>query len=113
MADPTPSTGPDAAAAPLAVAGGVGLGEQYAVAAQACAMAVADATAYLRNTELIATAVIGVAMERLVAGLDPQGAMQAIKAAQTSVLTAARTLAQIAQTAAGALANFTPDARPE
>jgi hypothetical protein len=113
VADPTASTGPDAAAAPLAVAGGVSLGEQYDVVAQACAMAVADATAYLRNTELIATAVLGVAMERLVAGVDPQGAMQAIEAAQTSVLTAARTLAQVAQTAAEALANFSPDASPK
>jgi hypothetical protein len=113
VADPTSSTVPDAGAAPLAIVGGVGLGDQYDVVAQACAMAVSDATAYLRNTELIATAVIGVAMERLVAGVDTSAAMQAIEAAQTTVLAAARTLAQVAQTAAEALANFTPDVSPE
>lgn len=113
MADPISSSGPDAAATPPAVAAGVGLGEQYDVVAQACAMAVADATAYLRNTELIATAVIGVAMERLVAGVDTSAAMQAIEAAQSTVLAAARTFAQVAQTAAEALANFTPDVSPE
>ncbi len=112
MADPISPSGLDAAAAPLAIAG-LGLGDQYDVVAQACAMAVADATAYLRNTELIATAVIGVAMERLVVGVDTSAAMQAIEAAQSTVLAAARTLAQVAQTAAQALANFSPDAAAE
>ena len=98
MADPSSSP---AAAIPAA-----GAGDQYDVVAQACAMAIADAVAYLRNTEIIASAVVGVAMERLVLGLDGSAALAAIEAAQNSVLAAARALDTVAQSAAHALASF-------
>ncbi len=94
-------------------AGGPGAGEQYDVVAQACAMAVADAVAYLRNTEIIASAVVGVAMERLVMGLDASAALAAIEAAQNSVLAAARTLDLVAQSAAHALLSFPGGARSD
>jgi len=83
-----------------------GAGDQYDVVAQACAMAIADATAYLRNAEIIATAVVGAAMERLVTGADAGGAQAAIAAAQESVLAAARTLETVAQVATRTLLDF-------
>ena len=104
MTDQTASLAP--AAAPSGLADGGGSGDQYEVVAQACAMAVADAVAYLRNIEIIATAVIGAAMQRIVAGEDPSGALAAIEAAQNSVLAAARALDTVAQSAAHALLNF-------
>ena len=103
----TDQTAPSPSSAPADLAdGGAGSGDQYDVVAQACAMAVADAVAYLRNIEIIATAVIGAAMQRLIGGEDPSGALAAIEAAQNSVLAAARALDTVAQSAAHALINF-------
>jgi predicted component of type VI protein secretion system len=65
------------------------------VIAQACAMAVADAVAYLRNTEIIANAAIGAAMEQLLAGPDPAEPRAAIEAAQASVTAAVASLEAI------------------
>ena len=93
-------------AAVLTAAGGSPAGDQREVAAQACAMAVADAAAYLRNTEIIATAVVGVATERMLLELDPAPAQAAIEAVQNAVLAAARTLETVAQMAARALQDF-------
>jgi hypothetical protein len=109
VADPSPSPSPAVAAAGIAA----GAGDQYEVVAQACAMAVADAVAYLRNTEIIASAVVGVAMERLVLGFDASAALAAIEAAQNSVLAAARTLDTVGQSAAHALLSFPGDANPD
>jgi hypothetical protein len=83
-----------------------GAGGQREVVAQACAMAVADAVAYLRNTEIIATAVVGAAMERMLLGLDVGAAQAALEAAQNSVTSAAKALEIIADMAAHALQDF-------
>jgi hypothetical protein len=94
------------AAPGLTAPAGASAGDQREVVAQACAMALADAVAYLRNTEIIATAVVGAATERLLAELDPGPAQAAIEAAQNAVLAAARTLETISQIAASALQDF-------
>ena len=100
----------DSSAAPtasgLTTAGAVSAGEQREVIVQACAMAVADAVAYLRNTETIATAVVGAATERMLLESDSGPAQAAIEAAQNAVLAAARTLETVAQIAARALQDF-------
>jgi hypothetical protein len=80
--------------------------------AQACAMAVADAAAYLRNTEIIANAVLGVAMEQLLTDIDPSGARAAIEAAQASVVAAAAALADISASALKTMAAI-PDTGAE
>ncbi|HEY1749641.1 MAG TPA: hypothetical protein VGG29_00125 [Caulobacteraceae bacterium] len=95
MADGT-ATAP---AAPAPVAAAIDVpptgGDWYEVIAQACAMAVADAVAYLRNTEIIANAAIGVAMEQLLADPDLAGPRAAIEAAQASVTAAVASLEAI------------------
>ena len=98
----------DSSAAPIGpqVAPGLSAGEQREVVVQACAMAVADAVAYLRNTEIIATAVVGAATERMLLEPDPSPAQAALEAAQNAVLAAARTLETVAQIAARALQDF-------
>lgn len=89
-----------------------GAGAQRDVVAQACAMAVADAVAYLRNTEIVATAVAGAAMERMMLGLEVSAAQAAIEAAQNSVISAAKALEIVADMAAHALQDF-PGATPD
>ena len=81
-------------------------GEQREVIVQACAMAVADAVAHLRNAEIIATAVVGAATERIMLGVEANQAQMAIESAQNSVLAAAHNFQMVAQLAAQALENF-------
>jgi len=79
--------------------------DSYELVKQACAMAIQDAVAYLRNTELIANAVIGVASQRLLNG-DDAGAAAAIAAATGSVKSAAEALAAISTASAKTLEQF-------
>jgi len=100
MANPTPNT---AAAPDLGSQGGE---DSYEMVRQACAMAIQDAVAYLRNTELIANAVIGVASQRLLANVDEGNAAAAITAATSSVTAAAEALATISAAATKTLDQF-------
>jgi hypothetical protein len=113
MADPTPDPKPDpkpgATAAPPASDPPIAaarLEDSYELVKQACAMAIQDAVAYLRNTELIANAVIGVAGQRLLNGDNDGGATAAIAAATASVASAAEALATISKASANTLTEF-------
>jgi hypothetical protein len=103
MADPTP----DPVATPPAADPAPPVSEDsYELVKQACAMAIQDAVAYLRNTELIANAVIGVASQRLLSGEGAESAAAAIAAASASVLTAAESLGAISAASANTLKNY-------
>ena len=80
-------------------------GTPYEMVAQACAMAIQDATAYLRNVEIIAGAVIGVAQERLlnVGGDDP---LRTIATAQETVTAATNNLAAVSAAVTKILEDF-------
>jgi len=117
MADATSDPGPDpkpdpkpgaakAASDPPDGAGPPAAEDSYELVKQACAMAIQDAVAYLRNTELIANAVIGVASQRLLNGDDDAGAAAAIAAATGSVKSAAEALAAISTASAKTLEQF-------
>ncbi|MEI9886874.1 MAG: hypothetical protein WDN08_10325 [Rhizomicrobium sp.] len=80
-------------------------GQSYALVAQACAMAVQDAVAYLRNVETVANAVIGVAQERLLAGADGD-TLKTIATAQETVSAAVRTLEEVSAAATKILLEF-------
>jgi hypothetical protein len=73
-------------------------GGAYGAVSHACAMAVADAVANLRNIQTIAGAVIGVALEQILSGADPIAAQQALEAAQNLVQSAVVTLGFIGET---------------
>ena len=106
MADPTPNPTPDPAAAAAPA-----IEDSYEIVKQACAMAIQDAVAYLRNTELIANALIGVASQRLLSGADDPGATAAIAAATASVTAAAEALAAISAASASTLRPATGGSR--
>jgi hypothetical protein len=78
----------------------------YAMVEQACAMAIQDAVAYLRNTEIVAYAAIGVALEA--AGRDPasRDATQAVAMAQSTVAAAVKNLEDVSAAAAKTLKEF-------
>jgi len=80
--------------------------DSYELVKQACAMAIQDAVAYLRNTEIIANAVIGVAGHRLLNGVDDGNAAAAISAAAASVKAAAEALATVSTVSANTLSQF-------
>jgi hypothetical protein len=83
----------------------------YGAVSQACAMAIADAAVYLRNTQTIANTAIGVALEQILSGADATTAQQAIEIAQGSVLMAVGALGITGLTAAEILAHF-PNSAP-
>ena len=74
--------------------------------ALACAMAVQDAVAYLRNTEIIASAAVGAATERIMADLEPEAARAAMDAALAAVSAAAAALVSVGEAAARTLRDF-------
>jgi hypothetical protein len=113
MADPTPE--PDAAASPGApppIADPLREGEQFEVVAHACAIAVADAVAHLRNTQIVAEAAVGVALERMLAEKDPAYAA-AIEAAQGSVYSAVAALSLVGEATAVLLSKFPEPGRAD
>jgi hypothetical protein len=103
MADPTPDT---TAAPPAADPARPVSEDSYELVKQACAMAIQDAVAYLRNTEIIANAVIGVASQRLLNGEGDENAVEAMTAAGATVVAAAETLAAISAASAKTLEQF-------
>jgi len=80
--------------------------DSYAMVAQACAMAVQDAVAYLRNIETVSSAVIGVAQERLLADPAAQDSLRTIATAQETVAAALKTLEDVSAAAAKILNDF-------
>ncbi len=102
MADPTPET-IDAPPETYANSGA------YAMVAQACAMAVQDAVAYLRNTETIANAAIGAAIEIALNDPEDNESSKAIALAQSTVATALRNFEEVSTAAAKTLADFPRD----
>jgi hypothetical protein len=80
--------------------------DSASIIALACAMAVQDAVAYLRNTEIIASAAFGAAEARILEDVDPAIAVAALETAQTAVLSAARALQEIGAAAAQTMRTF-------
>lgn len=78
----------------------------YAMVAQACALAIEDAVAHLRNVEIVATAVIGVAQERLLQDVSDADSVKAIATAQETIASAVKTLEDVGAAAAKLLAEF-------
>ncbi len=93
----------DAAAAPAAP---VRPGDAYAMIAQACAIAVQDAVAFLRSTETMTIATMGLAQEIAVAMTDSDAPSKIILAAQAATLAAAATLESVGKAAASVLDGF-------
>lgn len=84
-------------------------GDSYAIVAQACAMMIQDAVAYLRGVETIANATIGVAQERLLNAAPGPDPAKAIAAAQDSVLKAIEALNNVTGVAFDTLAKLPRD----
>ena len=80
--------------------------ESASIISLACAMAVQDAVAYLRNTEIIATAAFGAAEARILEDVDAAVAVAAMETAQAAVLAAAKALQDIGAAAAQTLRTF-------
>jgi hypothetical protein len=80
--------------------------DSYAMVAQACAMAVQDAVAYLRNIETVSSAVIAVAQERLLADPGAENPLRTIATAQETVAAAVKTLEAVSAAAAKILTEF-------
>ena len=72
----------------------------------ACAMAIQDAVAYLRNTEIVAVAVMGAAEEMMMTGLNVPDATATLTAAQASVTTAANFVGDVGKIVAAILENY-------
>ena len=77
----------------------------YSMVALACAMAIQDAVAYLRNTETIATSVIGVAqdVQLRASSADTE---RVIASAQAAVAAAVQNLGAVSDTVAKVLRDF-------
>ncbi len=78
----------------------------FAMIAQAWAIAAQDAAAYLHNVEIIATAAMGMALEALARGATGGDQTQVLRAAQTMVANAEQNLQQICTQAGEALKEF-------
>lgn len=78
----------------------------FAMIAQAWAIAAQDAAAYLRNVEIIATAAMGAALAALTRGGSGGDPGQVLQAAQTMVANAETNLQQICTQAGEALKEF-------
>jgi hypothetical protein len=77
----------------------------YAMVAQACAMAIQDAVAYLRNTETVATSVIGVAQDMQLR-TDNADMERVIASAQATIAAAIKNLDAVSSTVAKILRDF-------
>jgi hypothetical protein len=84
-------------------------GDSYAMVAQACAMAIQDAVAHLRNVEIVANAAIGVAQERLLSGITTPDPQKAIATAQETVTAAIQILEAVSAAAGKVLKEFPRD----
>lgn len=83
--------------------------DSYAIVAQACAMAIQDAVAYLRGIETIASSTIGIAQERLLNASPGPDPAKAMTAAQESIATAIEQLNSVVAAATKTLAEFPRD----
>ena len=81
-------------------------GHARAMVAQACAMAIQDAVAHLRNVEIVAGAAIGVAQEWQLAGTRADDPVRIIAAAQETVAAAVKNLEAVGAAATRILAEF-------
>jgi len=77
-----------------------------AMVAQACAMAIQDAVAHLRNVEIVAGAAIGVAQERQLDGAWGDDPVKIIATAQETVAAAVKNLEAVSAAANRILADF-------
>ncbi len=75
----------------------------------ACAMAIQDAVAYLRNTEIVAVAVIGAAEEMILNGLNVPDATATLSAAQASVTAATGIVKEVGSIVNELLKNYPRD----
>lgn len=78
----------------------------YAMVSQAWAMAAQDAAAYLRYTEIVATAAIGVALDTMTRGVTDGDPSQTIAAANSCVVAALRNLDEVSAAAAKTIKDF-------
>lgn len=83
-----------------------GAGKAYQSVAQSTALAVQDATDYLRNVNTIATTAMGVAMAQLLAGENTANATTILTQANTLTTEAAANYLTIGQNAASVLTGF-------
>jgi hypothetical protein len=81
----------------------------YAMVAQACAMAIQDAVAHLRNTETICVAVTGLAQDMMMRSGNPEPFAAVIASAQASVAAAAKNLEAVSAAASKILQDFPRD----
>jgi hypothetical protein len=108
MSDASPNSDPQRdSGAPLPV----GNASSLAMVELACAMAIQDAVAYLRNTETIAIAAMGSAQQLVIDGTDVKDATPAMIMAQINVAAAAVIVAEVGIAVTTILRNYPRDLR--
>ncbi len=81
-------------------------GHARAMVAQACAMAIQDAVAHLRNVEIVAGAAIGIAQEWQLVGARGEDPVKIIATAQETVAAAVKNLEAVSAATGKILADF-------
>ncbi len=81
-------------------------GHARAMVAQACAMAIQDAVAHLRNVEIVAGAAIGIAQEWQLVGARGEDPVKIIATAQETVAAAVKNLEAVSAATSKILADF-------